>query len=57
MIKFQIYMGRDQLYHWRLLASNGEIVCWSEGYSSLQNADKSVEWVKKNAVSAPTYTI
>lgn len=53
MIKFEIYIGKDALYHWRLKAANGEIVCWSEGYSSMENAKKSVEWVKRNSPSAP----
>ncbi|TSD03408.1 MAG: hypothetical protein Athens071416_89 [Parcubacteria group bacterium Athens0714_16] len=49
MIKFEIYIGKDKLYHWHLKAVNGEIVCWSEGYSSLENAKKSVMWTRINA--------
>lgn len=54
MIHFEIYVGNDRLFHWRLKAANGEIVCWSEGYTTKQNAEKSVAWVKYNAPLAPT---
>lgn len=57
MIKFEIYIGQDYLHHWRLLAANDEIVCWSEGYSSLQAAKNSVDWVKRNSPLAPVYQI
>ena len=53
MPKFKIYIGKDKLFHWNLKALNGEIVCWSEGYSSMENAKKSVAWVKRNAPLAP----
>lgn len=49
MIKFEVYLGADNLFHWRLRASNGQIVCWSEGYSSRQGAEQSIRWVKLNA--------
>ncbi len=55
MIHFEIYIGQDHLYHWRLKAANGEIVCWSEGYSSNENAERSIDWVRRNASSAPTH--
>ena len=57
MIKFEIYIGQDGLYHWRLKAINGEIVCWGEGYSSFKNAQYSIAWVKSHAPSAPVYTL
>jgi hypothetical protein len=57
MIKFEIYIGVDKLYHWRLKAANGEKVCWSEGYSSLENAENSINWVKIYAPKAPVYKI
>ena len=49
MIKFEIYLGKDLLWHWRLKAANNEIVCWSEGYTSKQSAATSIKWVKQNA--------
>lgn len=54
MIHFEIYVGQDSLYHWRLKAANGEIVCWSEGYATRQNAERSVAWTRGNATLAPT---
>ena len=57
MIKFEIYLGQDGLYHWRLKAANGEIVCWGEGYNSKQGARSSAEWVKKYASIAIIYEI
>ncbi|MFA5652020.1 MAG: DUF1508 domain-containing protein [Candidatus Paceibacterota bacterium] len=50
---FNVYVGKDTFYHWRLIASNGEIVCWSEGYSSKQNALNSIAWTRVNAPIAP----
>jgi uncharacterized protein YegP (UPF0339 family) len=52
MAKFEKYTGKDGLQHWRLKAANGEIVCWSEGYSSMQNVEKSIKWTKVNAHDA-----
>lgn len=57
MVKFEIYLGQDRLYHWRLKAANGEIVCWSEGYNSKQGARNSVEWVKRYAAITVVYEI
>jgi len=52
MAKFQIYEDRAGEHRWRLKALNGEIVCVSEGYSSKQNAENSVDWTKANAKDA-----
>lgn len=49
MIKFETYIGQDNLWHWRLKAANGEIVCWGEAYSSLQGVREAVAWVRKYA--------
>ncbi len=54
MQHFDLYIGLDKKYHWRLRAKNGEIVCWSEGYETRQGALNSIGWVKRNA---PTATI
>jgi len=53
MPKFQLYIGKDRLYRWRLIASNGENICWGEGYSSKQNALNSIAFVKKHSGQAP----
>ncbi|MCX6743117.1 MAG: DUF1508 domain-containing protein [Candidatus Parcubacteria bacterium] len=52
MAKFQIYLGNDNQYHWRLKSINGEIVCWSEAYKQKQSATDSINWVKKYAAGA-----
>ncbi len=51
-MKFQIFVGTDKLYYWHLKSANGEIICWSEGYTSLENAKKSIALVKKFAFNA-----
>lgn len=55
MIKFIIFIGKDNLYHWHMKGANGEIVCWGEGYSTEQHAITAINWVKKNAFSALIY--
>lgn len=40
---FKIQQGRDGLYYWHLQATNGEILCHSEGYSSYQGAQRGIE--------------
>ncbi|MBI5356943.1 DUF1508 domain-containing protein [Candidatus Collierbacteria bacterium] len=52
MIRFEIFIGKDSLWHWHLLAANNEIVCWSEGYSTRQTAINSVNWVKTYSPNA-----
>jgi uncharacterized protein YegP (UPF0339 family) len=52
-IRYEIYIGQDRFYHWRLVAANNQIVCWSEGYSSRQAAIDSINWVKTNGPTAP----
>jgi len=52
MSLFQIREGRGG-YHWVLKAGNGEIVCSSEPYSTIENAKKSVEWTRINAPLSP----
>ena len=53
MAKFQIKKDSKGQNYWVLKASNGEIVCWSESYSSYTNAFNSASWVKLNAPNAP----
>jgi uncharacterized protein YegP (UPF0339 family) len=53
MIKFEIVIGTDKKYHWRLWAANNRIVCWSEGYDTRQGALDSINWVKRNGPGAP----
>ena len=53
MIRFEIKKNLKGEHYWVLEAGNGEIVCWSEGYSSYTNAYNSANWVKINAPHAP----
>lgn len=43
----------DRLFYWYLKSdNNGEKVCWAEGYSSKQNAQDSIAFVRKYASGA-----
>lgn len=53
MIHFEIRYDKNGYPYWVLAGSNGEPVCWSESYSSLDMARKSIAWVKTNAPLAP----
>ncbi len=48
MGKFVIYNAKDG-YRFRLVASNGEIILKSEGYTTKQNCLKGIASVKQNA--------
>ena len=45
--KFQVFVGKDKQFYFRLRAANGEIICNSEGYTSLQNCKKGIDAIKK----------
>ena len=51
--KFQIFKGKDDQYYFRLKAANGEIICSSEGYTTLQSCKNGIEAIKKVAADAP----
>ncbi len=53
MIRFEIYRDRVGWFRWRLVAANGEPVCWGESYTAKQGALNSINWVKRWAISAP----
>ncbi len=55
--KFQVFRGKDNQYYFRLRAKNGEIVCSSEGYTSLQSCKQGIEVIKKIAEAAPVEEI
>ena len=40
---FEIYKDKSGEFRARLVASNGEKICWTEGYTSKQSAQKSIE--------------
>jgi len=47
--KFQIFVGTNNQYYFRLRAANGEIVLGSEGYTSKPGCRNGIKSVKKNA--------
>lgn len=47
--KFQIFKGTDNLFYFRLSAINGEILIWSEGYTTKHSAIAGVISTKRNA--------
>jgi uncharacterized protein YegP (UPF0339 family) len=49
MGKFQLFQGKNSQYYFRLLATNGQIILASEGYTSKTGCTGGIESVKKNA--------
>ena len=50
--KFEIFEGKNGQHYWRFRASNGEIMCSSEGYKAKASAKDAIESIKKNAPGA-----
>lgn len=55
MASFEIFKSRDYQYVWHLKADNGEILCYSETYTTKQSAEGGIAAVKRIAPSAPIY--
>ncbi len=54
IMKFVLYKDKSGEWRWRFKAANGNIICVSsEGYSSKQSAQHSIESVKKGMADAP----
>jgi uncharacterized protein YegP (UPF0339 family) len=51
-MKFEIKYNAAGEFFWHLVASNGNIICVSEGYVRKADALHSVESVKNNAMEA-----
>ncbi len=49
MAKFILFQGRDRQYYFSLVATNGEIIATSEGYTTKQSAKNGIESVKRYA--------
>jgi uncharacterized protein YegP (UPF0339 family) len=47
--KFQIFVGKNDQFYFRLRAANNEVILTSEGYSSKQGCKNGIASVKKNA--------
>lgn len=53
-MKFVLYKDKGGEWRWRFKAANGNIICVSsEGYTSKQIAQNSIESVKKGIPDAP----
>jgi len=50
--KYELYADREEKFRFRLRASNGEIICVSQGYTSKQSALDGISSVKENAPRA-----
>lgn len=53
--KFQIYLGKDNQFYFRLYAKNGEIILGSEGYVSRSGCQNGINSVKENAPENERY--
>ena len=47
--KFQIFMGSDDQFYFRLRAKNGETILQSEGYKEKSGCNNGIRSVKENA--------
>ena len=47
--KFQIFVGKDDQFYFRLKAANGEIILGSEGYTAKPSCQNGIASVKENA--------
>lgn len=55
-MKFEIFIGRNYLYYFRYVASNGQIICTSgDGYSSRANCLHAINLLKQFANVSPVY--
>ena len=50
--KFELYKDKKGEFRFRLVASNGQTIAISEGYTSKESAKAGIESVKKNAPTA-----
>ena len=50
--KFEMYTDKKGEFRFRLKATNGQVICASEGYTSKTSCKNGIESVKKNAADA-----
>lgn len=55
--RYELFLDREERFRFRLKASNGEIICASQGYSAKQSALDGIESIKENAPIAETVTV
>ena len=51
--KFEIYTDKKGETRFRLKATNGQVICASEGYTTKASCKNGIESVRKNAADAP----
>ncbi|MBR6045321.1 MAG: YegP family protein [Ruminococcus sp.] len=51
--KFEIYTDKKGEFRFRLKATNGQVICASEGYTTKPACKNGIESVRKNAADAP----
>lgn len=52
MGKFEIFIGSDDQYYFRLKAENGLTIAASQGYTTKQSAQNGIEAIQRVAASA-----
>ena len=45
---------RRQRWRWRIVATNGRVLAYSEAYSNRADAEQAIETVRRQAAHAPT---
>lgn len=55
--KFEVYLDKAEQFRFRLKASNGEVLVFSENYTTKNNALNGIASVKKNAPDSPVKQI
>ena len=50
--KYEIFTDKEEKFRFRLRASNGEIICASQGYTAKTSARAGIESIAENAPSA-----
>lgn len=51
--KYEVFLGKDKQFYFRLKAANGEPILASEGYTAKESCNKGILSVGKNAPEAP----
>lgn len=51
MGKIKIFKGKDEQYYFKVVASNGEVVSISEGYTTKQNCLNGINSLRENVNS------
>lgn len=51
--KFEMYTDKKGEFRFRLKATNGQVICASEGYTTKAACKSGIESVRKNAADAP----